>query len=184
MNKPAFAHWFADTSAQQAPEAWLRGPLKDIPAPLQPPAHSLLQTAEEVHKFLKPFPQERLWDMPFGVASVGFHLQHMRGVQQRMLTYARNEALSAAQLLEQQAEGKPADPRPDLPALLASLDEQIQRTLEHFAMADPATFGQPRVVGRLKYSSTVLGLYFHAAEHCQRHSGQLYVTARFLEQSA
>lgn len=183
MNLPEFAHWFIDPSAEQAPEAWLRGPLKDIPAQLQPPAHALLQTAEEVHAYLKTFPQKRLWDMPFGVASVGFHLQHMRGVQLRMLTYARNEALSAAQLLEQQSEGKPADPRPDLATLIGKLDEQIRKTLKSFAEADPAIFDQARVVGRLKYRSTVRGLYFHAAEHCQRHCGQLYVTARFLQQN-
>jgi uncharacterized damage-inducible protein DinB len=39
---------------------------------------------------------------------------------------------------------------------------------------------QPRGVGRAQLPSTVLGLLFHAAEHTQRHVGQLLVTVRVL----
>ena len=38
----------------------------------------------------------------------------------------------------------------------------------------------PVGVGRRKLPSTVLGLLFHAAEHTQRHTGQLLVTVRVL----
>jgi uncharacterized damage-inducible protein DinB len=37
---------------------------------------------------------------------------------------------------------------------------------------------EPRTVGRGKLPSTVLGLLVHAAEHIQRHLGQLLVTVR------
>ncbi|HEY4208792.1 MAG TPA: hypothetical protein VGM31_18320 [Puia sp.] len=36
------------------------------------------------------------------------------------------------------------------------------------------------VLDRLRIPSTVLGLLFHAAEHTQRHNGQLLVTVRVL----
>jgi uncharacterized damage-inducible protein DinB len=37
---------------------------------------------------------------------------------------------------------------------------------------------ETRGVGRKQIPSTVLGLLFHAAEHTQRHTGQLLVTAK------
>jgi uncharacterized damage-inducible protein DinB len=39
-----------------------------------------------------------------------------------------------------------------------------------------------RPVGRARIPSTVLGLLFHAAEHAQRHTGQLLVTVRVLKE--
>ena len=43
---------------------------------------------------------------------------------------------------------------------------------------DPATLLEPRGVGRKRLPSNVLGLLFHAAEHTQRHVGQLVTTAK------
>src|SRR5438552_13201428 len=90
------------------PEVWLRGPLPDVPALLQPVAHALLQAREEVEDVMTGFPEERLWERPGGVASVGFHLQHLAGVLDRLFTYARGEALNAAQLKALEAEGTPS----------------------------------------------------------------------------
>jgi hypothetical protein len=46
---------------------------------------------------------------------------------------------------------------------------------------DPASLLQPREVGRARLPSTVLGLLFHAAEHTQRHVGQLVTTAKIVK---
>ena len=40
---------------------------------------------------------------------------------------------------------------------------------------------EARGVGRLQLPSTVLGLLFHAAEHTQRHVGQIVTTARMVQ---
>ena len=45
---------------------------------------------------------------------------------------------------------------------------------------DPAILTEYRAVGRKQLPSTVIGLLFHAAEHLQRHNGQLLVTVRML----
>ncbi len=79
------------------PEVWLRGPIEGIPALLQPAAHALLQAGEDMHTYADDFPKEFLWQKPAGRASVGFHLQHLTGVLDRMLTYARKENLSDLQ---------------------------------------------------------------------------------------
>ena len=159
------------------PEVWLRGPLPDVPGLLQPVAHALLQAREEVETLMDGFEEERLWTRPANVASVGFHLQHLSGVLDRLFTYARGEQLSAVQLTYLESEGRP-DPRLRSSDLVFSFREQVDRALEALRKVDETTLTDARTVGRGKSPSTVLGLLVHAAEHVQRHVGQLLVTVR------
>jgi uncharacterized damage-inducible protein DinB len=159
-------------------EVWLRGPLPDLPPLLQPVAHALLQAHEEVHELMADFPEELLWERPAGLASVGFHLQHLSGVLDRLLTYVRGEALSAGQLQWLAQEGTSAAPDSTLPLLLRRFDSQIEAALEQLRGTSNRTLTEPRGVGRAQLPSTVLGMLVHAAEHTQRHLGQLLVTAR------
>jgi uncharacterized damage-inducible protein DinB len=163
------------------PEVWLRGPLPDVPAALQPAAHALLQAREELEAALAGFPDALLWERPAGVASVGFHLQHLAGVIDRMLTYARGAALSEAQFAALRAEGTPpAGDAGGAAALLAAFGACVDAALAAFRATDPATLADVRTVGRAALPSTMQGLLFHAAEHTQRHVGQLLVTARLV----
>jgi uncharacterized damage-inducible protein DinB len=163
-------------------EVWLRGPLPDMPALLQPVAHALLQAREEVDALMADFPESYLWERPAGVASVGFHLQHLTGVLDRLLTYARGEALTAEQLHWLSAEGA-LEPEIRLTNLVAKFDRQVDRALEQLRQTDELTLDEVRGVGRAQIPSTVLGLLVHAAEHTMRHLGQLLVTVRVLQGS-
>lgn len=158
-------------------EVWLRGPAPDVPGLLQPVAHAVLQAREEVDALLDGFQDEALWDRPAGVASVGFHLQHLAGVLDRLLTYARGESLSAVQLAALREEGR-SDPDLTTAALADAFRQQVDRALDQLRATDESTLLEPRGVGRAQIPSTVLGLLVHAAEHTQRHVGQLLVTAR------
>ena len=160
------------------PEVWLRGPLPGIPSLLQPVAHALLQAREEVETIMKDFPDQKLWTRPAGVASVGFHLQHFSGVLSRLFTYARGESLTPDQLKALAAEQEPS--RADVTAedLLQAFRRQVDRAIEELRATDERTLTEPRTVGRGKLPSTKLGLIVHAAEHTQRHVGQLLVTVR------
>ena len=160
------------------PEIWLRGPLPGIPALLQPAAHAVLQARDDLETALQNFPDNRLWNRPAGVASVGFHVQHIAGVQDRMLTYARSEALSDAQFVDLKQEGQPTTGQATVAELLTHLSAQTDRTIAALAQTDPATLTDFRPVGRAGLPSTVIGLLFHAAEHAMRHVGQCLVTAR------
>ena len=163
----------------QSPEVWLRGPVRDVPPLLQPVAHALLQAREEVHALMEDFAQDLLWERPGGVASVGFHLQHLSGVLDRLFTYARGEALDPQQAAELAAEGK-KDESIRAGDLVATFDRQVDRALEQLRAIDQHSLTEYRTVGRAHLPSTVLGLLFHAAEHVQRHLGQLLVTVRLL----
>ena len=159
------------------PEVWLRGPLPDIPKLLQPVAHALLQAREEVDSLMKGFPAEKLWERPGGVASAGFHLQHLAGVLDRLFTYARGAALNEQQARVLSEEGKP-DLGIQIANLLANFHKQVDRALDQLRLTEEAALTDYRGVGRAQLPSTVLGLLVHAAEHTQRHVGQLLVTVR------
>ena len=159
------------------PEVWLRGPLPGIPPLLQPVAHALLQAREEVVAELAGFPEDRLWTRPGGVASVGFHLQHLSGVLDRLFTYAQGKGLNEAQSRKLAAEGTP-EPGAGIPELISRFGSQVDRALEQLRTIDERTLTDSRAVGRAQLPSTVLGLLVHAAEHTQRHVGQLLVTVR------
>ncbi len=161
------------------PEVWLRGPIANIPMLLQPVAHALLQSAEEVEKLMLGFPDEKLWIRPAGVASVGFHLQHLTGVLDRLFTYARGKSLTTEQLQALRSEGSPS-PELTVQGMVHRHRDQIEIAIAQLKDTREETLLHPVGVGRKKLPSTVLGLLFHAAEHTQRHTGQLLVTARIL----
>jgi uncharacterized damage-inducible protein DinB len=163
---------------QTLPEVWLRGPVPGVSASLQPVAHALLQAREEVEAAMQGFPAEKLWDRPAGVASVGFHLQHFSGVLSRLFTYAREESLDAAQRQALQAEQEPSRPDVTVDDLVRTFHQQVDRAIDELRTIDEKTLTEPRAVGRNRLPSTKLGLIVHAAEHTQRHVGQLLVTAR------
>jgi len=167
--------------ADPLPEVWLRGPVAGISGPLQPVAHALLQAREEVQSAMAGFPDALLWHRPAGVASVGFHLRHIVGVIDRLLTYSRGEPLSSEQLGRLAAEREP-EPSQSGTDLVRALDAQVERALEQLRLTDPDSLDHAREVGRRRLPSTVGGLLFHAAEHAQRHVGQLLVTARVVRE--
>lgn len=162
------------------PEVWQRGPVAGIPPLLQPVAHALLQAREEVTKLMHGFPVRYVWQKPAGVASVGFHLQHLTGVLDRLFTYAKGEALSPIQRDWLSSEGKSFESENPVQELVERFNSQVDQALEQLAITSENTLTDFRGIGRAQLPSTVLGLLFHAAEHTQRHVGQLFVTVRIL----
>lgn len=166
------------------PEVWMRGPIPGIPPLLQPAAHSLLQSLEEVRRTVAPLSPDQLWARPGGAASVGFHVRHAAGSLDRLLTYARGEALSAEQRAFLESEGEPGSPPAEALGLVTAFERQVERALEQIRETPESILLEPRGVGRLRLPSTVLGLLFHAAEHTQRHVGQIVTTARVASSQA
>jgi uncharacterized damage-inducible protein DinB len=164
------------------PEFWLRGPVDGIPPALMPAAHAFLQTVEDVERAAADLTDEQLWTSPGGAASIGFHLMHLSGSTDRLLTYARGEQLSDAQKAAARAESNP--PPADAAALLAELRRSFNAAMAQLRATPPSSILDPRAVGRAGLPTTVLGLLFHAAEHSQRHAGQVVTTARIVRSLA
>jgi uncharacterized damage-inducible protein DinB len=161
-------------------EAWQRGPVEGVPPLLQPVAHALTQAAEDAAAYTQNLPQHLLWKRPANLASVGFHLLHIRGVIDRLFTYARGEGLSREQL-EALANEKESPASLQVSDLVQALNLQVEQAMVQLKNTSQATLADPRSIGREQIPTTVAGLFFHAAEHAQRHIGQLLVTARILE---
>lgn len=162
------------------PEVWLRGPLADVPAFLQPVAHSLLQCREEAHDTLADLSPGELIARPGGAASIAFHVTHAAGSLDRLFTYARGEQLSESQFAVLHAETAANESATDAATLMRRLDAAVERALARLRATPERDLLAPREVGRGKLPSTVIGLLFHAAEHTQRHLGQAVTTARIV----
>jgi len=109
-----------------APETWLSGPVDGVSPYVMPVAHALLQTARDLEGAAADLTTEELWARPGGAASIGFHLQHVAGALDRLLTCARGEELRAEQRRALESEGRPGlDHGPDPPRW--AMDQPLTR---------------------------------------------------------
>lgn len=162
-----------------APEHWLRGPVAGIDPRLQPAAHAFLQARDDAIRAVAGLTPPELAMTPGGAASIAFHLRHLAGSIDRLCTYARGEPLSDAQRDALRREQEP-DPAPDLDALVRGVEGAIAAALAQLAATPSHDILAPRAVGRARLPSNVLGLLTHAAEHAQRHTGQIIATAKIV----
>ncbi|HEU4994951.1 MAG TPA: DinB family protein [Gemmatimonadaceae bacterium] len=160
--------------------AWLRAPLPDIPALLQPVAQALVDADEDVQKFVPPLSQAEIATRPAGAASVVYHVRHAMGSLDRLFTYARGETLSEEQLRTLGGE-KTLDAASFTAIQLASdFSAAVQRALAQLRMTSADDLLKTRFVGRSKTPSTTIACLFHGAEHTARHVGQIVTTARIV----
>jgi len=160
------------------PEVWLRGPIEGIQPLLQPAAHTLAQVGEDVLPIVENLEPARLWARPGNAASIGFHLAHLPGSLDRLLTYSRGESLTPEQLAALAAERTVDHERPELSSLLARFRQTLDAAMNYLRAVPSDSLLQPREVGRMRLPSTTLGLIFHAAEHSARHAGQIVTLTR------
>lgn len=159
---------------------WLRGPVDGVVSLLQPVAHALIDADEDVQKALKGLSAEQIGRKPGNAAPLAFHVKHAIGSLDRLLTYARGEALSGAQLAALAAE-KPMDVSAMTPdGLSAEFRAAIARAMNQLRATRETDLLVKREVGRAKLPSNTLGLLFHAAEHTARHVGQIVTTAKLV----
>ncbi len=162
------------------PEAWLRGPIEGVDAYLQPAAHALVQAREDIEVATHGVSLEQLWMRPKGAASVGYHLRHLAGSLDRLLTYARGDQLDDRQQAALKTELEPGNPPDDVTRLVHQAKTGIDAALAQIRGTRREELLEPRAVGRKALPSTVLGLLVHAAEHTTRHVGQAITTAKIV----
>src|SRR4051812_14706281 len=160
------------------PEPWLRGSIPGIPPLLMPVAHALVMAREDVEAAISTLTPDELWARPHGAASAGFHATHLAGSLDRLFTYARGEQLNAEQLRALEREKAPPEPPPSAQEVIRQVENTVEQALAQLRATDARTLLEPREVGRMKLPSNVLGLLFHAAEHTQRHVGQVVTTTK------
>ncbi|MCC5936305.1 MAG: DinB family protein [Lunatimonas sp.] len=162
-------------------EVWQRGPVEGVPPLLQPVAHALLQTVEEANKYLQDVDDRLLWERPAGMASVGFHMQHMAGVVDRLFTYANGQPLREEQLAYLKLEGTTRMGFETVTDHIRHLEWQVGAAVDVLRQVDENQLTDARFLGRQRIPTTQIGLFVHTAEHLQRHVGQLLVTVKWVQ---
>lgn len=161
-------------------EVWQRGPVAGFDPMLMPVAHSLLQVQEDLRALAGRVQPEHVWARPSGAASIAFHVRHVGGSTDRLLTYARGEPLSDTQREAMRRETDDGEPRPSIDEIVRETMNALDAALAQLRATPRESLLEPRKVGRAGLPSTTLGLLFHAAEHATRHVGQAITTARIL----
>lgn len=148
---------------------------------VMPAAHALMQAAEDIPGAVAGLTNEQLWALPGGAAAVGFHLRHLAGSIDRLLTYANAEMLSDAQMTALDAEIE--DDGRSAGELARGATMAIGRAIDAMRDTPAGTYLEARAVGRRRLPTTVLGLLVHIAEHTQRHVGAIIATAKVVRAS-
>lgn len=167
-------------SIVQTPEPWLRGNIPGIGPYLQPVAHALIHSLENVASSVSDLCQAQLWLQIRDAASVGFHLRHLAGSTDRLMTYALGRELSEAQRASLANESNVEGQLPTSDILLQNWESVVERALQQLKETPETSLVEIRLVGRAQFPSTVLGLLFHAAEHASRHTGQIVTTSKLV----
>jgi uncharacterized damage-inducible protein DinB len=160
----------------QREEPWLRGPIPGVDPFIAPLFYSFQMAREDLAHHTSDLTTEQIWATPNGFGSVGFHLRHIAGAADRLMTYAAGAPLSEAQMSVLKAEKDPGATRE---MLLAAIDAAFAKAEATARALDLANLTAPRTVGRKQLPTTVIGLLVHIAEHTQRHVGQAISAAKW-----
>ena len=156
-------------------EPWMRGPLPGVHTLIAPLFYSFQMAREDLAKYTADLTTEQIWATPHGFGSVGFHLRHIAGSTERLMTYVSGGQLSDAQIAALKTEKDTGATRE---VLLAGIDEAFTKAEETVRALDPQHLTDRRGVGRKQLPTTVIGLLIHIAEHTQRHVGQAISAAK------
>jgi uncharacterized damage-inducible protein DinB len=157
------------------PEPWLRGPLPGVDTLVAPLLYSFQMAREDLAKYTAGLTIEQIWATPHGFGSVGFHLRHIAGATDRLMTYVSGGQLSSEQMVALKSEKEAGTTREEL---LAGIDQAFESAEAVVRSLDPTRLTEPRGVGRKQLPTTVIGLLVHIAEHTQRHVGQAISAAK------
>ena len=159
------------------PEPWVRGPIPAVHPLVAPVLYAFQQAREDIAAHTEHLTTAQIWATPHGFGSVGFHIRHIAGSTDRLITYLEGKELSLVQMARIAAEHEPGETREEL---LATMDNAFRRAEFVIRALDPARLTEPRAVGRRRLPTTVIGLLTHIAEHTQRHVGQAISAAKWV----
>ena len=160
-------------------EPWLNGAIDGMPKMLMPSAHALMQAQEDIARHAGNLTSEELWMKPNGAPSVGFHLRHINGSMDRLLTYTKGEALTPSQFEFLKCEQE-SEQNETAEALVEAVNVRVTETLNFMESFPETEYFAERFVGRAKLKTNVFGLIFHLSEHTQRHVGSLIVVCKIV----
>jgi uncharacterized damage-inducible protein DinB len=157
------------------PEPWMRGPIDGLEPLVAPVFFSFTQVREDLALHTAGLSTEQVWKQTGSLPSLGFHLRHIAGSVDRLMTYLMEGEISKEQIVVLKAESEPGA---SLDELLAGANAALSRSEDQLRTIKAESIHEPRYIGRKRLPTTVLGLLAHIAEHTQRHLGQAITTAK------
>ncbi len=158
-------------------EPWLRSPLPNIVEELQPVAAMFIAAKEDIVRATESMSAEALWNKNHGAATIGFHVLHLAGATDRLLTYAEGGELTDEQKNQLIAERNANETHPSPDEVRAKLVETMDNAVRRLEGLTTQALSTPRELGRAKVPTTMRALILHAGEHAARHAGQIVTTA-------
>ena len=165
------------SSTPAKPEPWLRGTLADVPAVQRAVLHALQLAREDIERWCGALTENELAARPHDLPAVAFHLRHIAGSLDRLLTYAEGKTLSDEQKRWLAAETGAVGGREQL---LKAFQQGLAVAELRIRAINPGVWSEPRQVGGKQLPTTVAGLLIHCVDHTQRHVGQAVTTAKVL----
>jgi uncharacterized damage-inducible protein DinB len=163
--------------SDQSSEPWLRGLWPEVPVPVRPLFFSFELVREDLQKHAAGLTTDQLWTRVGDGPSVGFHIKHIGGSVDRLLTYLEGKQLDVLQLEYLKSESAGQHSFDDL---YRELDQSLREAEARLMLLDLTDLYAPRYVGRKNLEVTAYGLLVHIAEHTQRHLGQIVTLSRVL----
>ena len=169
-------------SPEQSPytEPWLRGKHTDVPAAGRAVLHALELALDDLTKWTAGLSDDEVHASPLGLTPIAFHLRHIAGSVDRILTYAEGGQLSPEQLAALKAESVTEGKQESLAGLLAAVEVALSDAAERVRVLATANLDTPRAVGRKQLPTSIGGAMIHVADHTMRHVGQVVTTAGVL----
>jgi uncharacterized damage-inducible protein DinB len=162
-------------SDQQEP--WLRGTLTDLPAVHRAVLHALELAREDIDKWCGDLSDPELNARVSGIAPVAFHLKHIGGSMDRLLTYAEGSRLTPEQIAAMKSELNSVTTGIEI---FAGLRAAFERSMQRIRALAAVNLEDARTVGGKQLLTSVGGLLVHVADHTQRHVGQAITTAKIV----
>ena len=159
-------------------EPWLRGTHREVPAVARAVLHAFDLALDDLTKWTEGLTDLEIHTLPLELSPIAFHLRHIARSVDRILTYAEGGQLSAEQLAVLKAEQGGDE---TLAVLLAEVEVSFANAGERIRVLATADFDTPRGVGRKQLPTSIGGALIHAADHTQRHVGQVVTTAKVLQ---
>jgi len=156
-------------------EPWLRGTLTEVDAVRRQVLHTFELAEDDMEKWCAGLSDAEMNARPFGIAPVSFHLRHMVGTIDRLLTYLAGGQLSAEQMTTMRGELGAGGTTAEVMQLFKDgLADARRRVL----LISPGSYEEARGVGRKMLPTTVGALMVHCADHTHRHVGQAVTTSK------
>ena len=162
-------------------EPWMTGTLIDLHPMQAALVYSLEHARQDIAHWTTGLADEALWLGVGDIAPAAFHIRHIGGSVDRLLTYAAGRQLSEAQMQELQAEQQ-AGGETSRSELFEYFASKLQHAEETVRGLDVTDLNALREIGRKRIPVPLGVLLTHIAEHTQRHVGEAIITLKLARQ--